>query len=138
MWTAVGYFYSYVNSKVLVREKLTLLRIFFCYLVLTLVNLSLKLIEPLKVMKISDIEHVLVTKSDKQMFLEMEKDVLEAFGFEIYFHHNLSKALAFGPDCEKTDQILFLSELMFLESYEIAINDNFLKEIIAIVNEPDT
>jgi hypothetical protein len=52
---------------------------FFPYLVLTLVNLSLKLIEPLKVMKISDLEHVLVTKSDKQMFLEMEQEVLDAF-----------------------------------------------------------
>ena len=50
-------------------------------------------------MKISDLEHVLVTKSDKQMFLEMEKEVLEAFGFELYFHYNLNKVLSFGPDC---------------------------------------
>ncbi len=33
---------------------------------------------------------------------------------------------------------MFLCELMFLESYEIAVNDNLLKEFMALAEQPDT
>jgi hypothetical protein len=33
---------------------------------------------------------------------------------------------------------MFLCELMFLESYEIAVNDNLLKEFMALAEEPET
>ena len=71
---------------------------FFAYLVLTLVNLSLKVHQTDRVMKMTDLEHVLVTKSDKEMFLQMEQEVLEAFDFEVYFHHNLGDVMALGVD----------------------------------------
>ena len=44
---------------------------FFTYLVLTLINLSLKVHQTDRVMKLADLEHVLVTKGDKEMFLQM-------------------------------------------------------------------
>ena len=71
---------------------------FFPYLVLTLINLSLKVHQTDRVMKFADLEHVLVTKSDKEMFLQMEQEVLEVFDFDVYFHDNLSKVLALGAD----------------------------------------
>lgn len=111
---------------------------FFTYLVLTLINLSLKIHQTDRVMKLADLEHVLVTKSDKEMFLQMEQEVLEAFDFEVYFHHNLSKVLALGTDGQKTDRVMLLCELMFLESYEIAVNENLLKEFIALAEQPET
>jgi hypothetical protein len=71
---------------------------FFPYIVLTLINLSLKVHQTDRVMKLADLEHVLVTKSDKEVFLQMEQEVLEVFDFEVYFHHNLNKVLALGAD----------------------------------------
>ncbi len=71
---------------------------FFAYLVLTLVNLSLKVHQTDRVMKMTHLEHVLVTKNDKELFLQMEQEVLDAFDFEVYFHHNLGKVMALRVD----------------------------------------
>jgi len=78
------------------------------YLVLTVVNLSLKLMDPSKVFKVSDLEHILLTLSDQEYFTQFEQDVLELFEFDLYFDNNLN--MIFSSECckFKEEEIMFL------------------------------
>jgi len=71
----------------------------YYYLVLTVVNLSLKLMDPSKVFKVSDLEHILLTLSDQEYFAQFEQDVLELFEFDLYFDNNLN--MIFSSECCK-------------------------------------
>jgi len=51
------------------KGKLTVLCIFFIDLVLTLVNLSLKLFEPVKVLKVEEMKRILGKEIGKEVFI---------------------------------------------------------------------
>lgn len=39
---------------------------------------------------------------------------------------------------EKTDEILFLCEMLFMSSYEAAIDPKYLDDLLKLVNEPES